>query len=95
MSILFRSESSRTSGTIVRTTITVSRGEIDTSITDELTDVTLVHQGGGTYVLTTRGTTLTDRTVRTTMVYNALLRYYEGNRQPLEQLIEADRRRKA
>lgn len=91
-SIRFHSESARTRGKIVTTIFTVTGGEIDTSLLDRLADVTLTHLGGNTYRLTTQAGTFHDRTVRTTSVYNALLRYYEGNRRPLELLIEADAR---
>jgi hypothetical protein len=88
----FHSESARTRGKVVTTTFTVTGGEIDTSLLDQLTDVTLTHVEGSTYQLTTQADTFHERTVRNTQVYNALLRYYEGNRRPLEQLIEADAR---
>lgn len=88
----FHSESARTRGKIVTTTFTVSGGAIDTSLLDRLTDVTLTHVGDNIYQLTTQGDTMHQRTVRTAQVYNALVRYYEGNPHPLEQLIEADTR---
>ena len=80
----------KTRGRTVTTTFHVAGGEIDVHLLDQLTDVTLTHVGGDTYQLTVQGETLDQRAVRNAQVYNALMRFYEGNRRPLDQLIQQD-----
>ena len=89
-----RSERVHVEGNTARTTIHVTGGDIDTSLLKDLVDVTLVRESPDVYILTVTSTgTMHDLTVRNISVYNALLRYYEGHRKPLDDLIAEDRNR--
>jgi hypothetical protein len=88
----FHSESARNKGRQLHSTFHVEGGEIDTSVVEALNNVTLTHQGGGTYVLVIEADSQQAKAVRNGMVYNALLRKFcDGNDGPYNRLVQQDK----
>lgn len=88
----FYDQSARTRGNQLHTTLQIRGGELDTSVVEELNNVTLVNEGGGEYTLIIEGATTHDRTVRNLQVYNALIkRFRDGDRKVFDRLVQEDR----
>lgn len=89
---VFNKSSAQTRGNKLHVIFSVSGGELDTSVVDELTDVTLEHQGGGKYLLVTGGETPRERSKRNLSVYFVLMQWFcLDNKKPLEKLVREDK----
>jgi hypothetical protein len=86
----FHNESVETKGGKFHVTFEVSGGQLDTSVVNNLTDVTLERRPDGKYTLVTGGTPA-ERSTRNSHVYFALVQHFcANNRNPLDELIAED-----
>ncbi len=91
----FHTEAVRTKGGKFHSTFEVTGGELDTSVVNDLTDVTLERQSNGKYLLVTGGSAQ-ERSQRNLHVYYALTQWFTmDNRVPLDNLIAEDRANRA
>jgi hypothetical protein len=92
----FHKSSAQTKGGKIHVIFSVAGGELDTSVVDDLTDVTLEHQGGGKYLLVTGGETARERSKRNLNVYFVLVQWFcMDNKKPLDKLVREDKAKKS